>query len=172
MSIKSSSPIASLIEKYKLLPHPEGGFYSRSYTSEKRLDPTCLGKEFSGVRPLATAIYFLIPEGKFSAFHRLKNDEVWHFYKGDPVRIHTISDGGVYADFVIGDDLRNDSAFQYLVPAGTWMSAELVSAQFGFGFVGCTVAPGFDFEDLEMGEKDNLIQRFPEYRDLLNRLCL
>jgi len=76
-----------LIKEYKLLPHPEGGYYKESYRSEIIFPKRALPKGFKGDRVVSTAIYFLLEQGNFSAFHRIKSDECWHFYHGDPLNV-------------------------------------------------------------------------------------
>jgi predicted cupin superfamily sugar epimerase len=80
----------SLIEFYQLLPHPEGGYYKEIYRSTEMIKANALPERFGGDRSLSTAIYFLLEKGNLSAFHRIKSDECWHFYLGNPLSVYVI----------------------------------------------------------------------------------
>ena len=154
----------SLIDKYRLQPHPEGGYYSETYRSEETYIPACIGEE----RNLSTAIYFMLEMGNFSAFHRIQSDEVWHHYFGATIAIHVIDKQGNYERKLLGTDMEIGSSFQHIVPAGAWFASEVFSNK-SFALVGCTVSFGFDFKDFEMAEL-NLIKEYPEHEAILNRL--
>jgi predicted cupin superfamily sugar epimerase len=151
-----------LISKLSLQPHPEGGWYRQTYRSEGVVDAT------RGVRAASTAIYFLLQGDEFSALHRIASDEVWHFYMGSPLRVEAITPEGVVESFVLGNDLAANEVLQAWVPAGRWFGASL--AQGGWALVGCTVAPGFEFMDFEMGDRDALLNLFPQCQDVVRRL--
>ena len=94
------------VEKLQMLPYPEGGFYKENYRSAEYIEPGCLPDRFAGRRPMSTAIYFLITAGNFSAFHRIKSDECWHFYAGDPLWVHLIDDStGAYSSIELGNEI-------------------------------------------------------------------
>jgi predicted cupin superfamily sugar epimerase len=139
------------IEKLRLEAHAEGGHYRQSYKAGLILARESLAREFTGARAASTAIYFLLDEEEFSAFHRLRSDEVWHFYVGAMLVVHVIDEEGRYSEILLGNDPEAGEALQAVVKAGCWFGAR-VRDGVGFGLVGCTVAPGFDFEDFEMGE--------------------
>ena len=146
------------IASLQLIPHPEGGFYRETYRSPVTIAlPT-----FNGARVVSTAIYFLLPAGNVSAFHRIKSDEIWHFYAGQPLTIHLITADGAPADLTVGSDQP-----QAVVPAGCWFGATIEQ---GYALVGCTVAPGFDFCDFEMAERSALLGMYPQHRTLIERL--
>ncbi len=149
---------ASLIRRLQLIPHPEGGYYRETYRSDVTVH---LPEIFSGPRSAATGIYYLLEKRDFSAFHRIKSDEMWHFYAGDPIRVHVLNQDA-YECIELGTGL-----YQAVVPAGAWFAAESTGA---FSLVGCTVAPGFDFADFEMADKGQLLQRYKEHADLIERL--
>jgi predicted cupin superfamily sugar epimerase len=162
--------IKQWVDKLQLLPHPEGGFYKENYRSTETLEPGCIPERFPGSRSMSTAIYFLITAGNFSAFHRIKSDECWHFYTGDLLWVHLINDAtGDYALIELGNDLAGTSVFQAVVPAGFWFASE-TKAGGSFSLVGCTVAPGFDFADFELAECAQLIAQFPAHTTLIQRL--
>ena len=83
-----------LIKKYSLQPHPEGGWYKETYRSDEIITAAALPERFRGNRSYSTAIYFLLEQGNFSAFHRIKSDECWHFYAGDPLEVYTLDKTG------------------------------------------------------------------------------
>jgi predicted cupin superfamily sugar epimerase len=124
---------------------------------------------FAGARAASTAIYFLLEGKNFSAFHRLRSDEVWHFYAGAPLIVHVISREGSYSSFLLGQDLDAGQVPQAIVPAGCWFASHLADWK-SFAVVGCTVAPGFDFEDFEMGKRGELVSKYPKYEELIVRL--
>jgi uncharacterized protein len=160
--------VAYWVNHLDLLPHPEGGFYKEMYRSKLSVSADLMEEGLGGVRSLATGIYFLITEGNFSAFHRIKSDEMWHFYYGEPLIVHVIELDGTYTKLSIGLDLEKDQTPQAVVPAGAWFASE----SFGeYSLVGCTVSPGFDFNDFELAKKHELIQEFPQHKDLIEKLC-
>jgi uncharacterized protein len=161
--MKKSNEIANWVEQLELLPHPEGGYYKETYRSASMVDVD----GFEGNRNLATGIYFLITEGNFSAFHRIKSDEMWHFYAGDPLIVHVIHPNGTYESLTIGNDLTKKQRPQGLVPAGAWFASETLG---DYALVGCTVSPGFDFQDFELAKRDELSQLFPAHREIIERL--
>lgn len=156
------------IEHLQLQPHLEGGHYKEIYRSKGSIAENCLPEDIKGDRSYSTAIYFLLQQGDFSAFHRIKSDECWHFYDGGTLLIHVLNQNGEYSCTRLGKNIHEGEVFQYVVPAGAWFASE--SASF-FTLVGCTVAPGFDFDDFQMARKDELIKEFPKLKDLIDRLC-
>ncbi|HKO79557.1 MAG TPA: cupin domain-containing protein [Chitinophagaceae bacterium] len=158
-----------LIAQYQLQPHPEGGYYLQTYCSDEKIPVDALPGRFDGDRYFSTAIYFLLEGKQFSAFHRIKSDELWHFYTGIGLHIYVIHPDGKGEVLKLGNDLSNGYSFQHVVPAGCWFASKPVDEN-GFSFVGCTVAPGFDFADFEMGERDELLKEYPEYKEWINGL--
>lgn len=152
----------ALAEKLKLQPHPEGGFYRETYRSNQVIGQQNLGPDFSGDRNCCTGIYFLLTSETFSAFHRIKQDEMWHFYQGSPLLLHTLSPSGEYRCIEIGADVMNGQNPQYVVEAGTWFGATVKNPD-DYSLVGCTVSPGFDFRDFELAARDKLTSLFPEH---------
>jgi uncharacterized protein len=140
---------AEIIRLLDLAPHPEGGFYRETYRDEA---PGGSGRSFS------TAIYFLLPIGEISAWHRVDAAETWNFYAGRPLKL-SLSDGkGGNSSHMLGSDLLAGQRPQYIVPAGIWQMAEAAATPVGadndalpaWSLVGCTVAPGFDFSGFEL----------------------
>lgn len=161
---------ATLIEKYKLLPHPEGGYFTETYRSNETILAGHLPSRFGGDRSFSTAIYFLLEQGNFSAFHKIKSDECWHFYAGQPLLVHAIDHSGKLTTTLLGNNITEGEVFQYVVPAGCWFASEPHPDSL-FSFVGCTVAPGFSFEDFELAEAEKLCEIYPQHKNLIKRLC-
>ncbi len=158
-----------LIKQLSLQPHPEGGFYKEVYRSAGRIAASNLSL-FGGERNYCTAIYYLLQAGDFSAFHRIKSDELWHFYAGSTLLLHLLDEHSGYQCYALGNDLAAGAHFQVLMPAGVWFAAEPAPGT-TFTLAGCTVSPGFDFRDFEMAEKAALSESFPAQAALINRLC-
>jgi predicted cupin superfamily sugar epimerase len=156
------------IERLNLEPHPEGGWYRQTYRAPLVLPHAAL-PGFTGDRAASTAIYFLLEGDQFSAFHRLRSDEVWHFYAGSGLVVHVIEPGGQYSELLLGSDATASEAFQAVVPAGCWFGSSLRQPD-TFALVGCTVAPGFDFADFEMAKRDALTAQYPQHRNIIERL--
>ena len=161
--------INDLISKLDLQPHPEGGFFKESYRSKGEIDKSNLDKGFNGKRNYSTCIYFLLTSDNFSAFHRIKQDEIWHFYDGSPINLHIISELGVYNKHAIGINLQKGEIPQFIVPGGSWFAAEVVN-QNAYSLFGCTVSPGFSFDDFELKSRDELIALFPDRKEIISRL--
>ena len=158
------------INHLNLQPHPEGGYFKETYRSAESVPVGALPKRFKGTRSCSTAIYYLLEQGSFSSFHRIKSDECWHFYAGNTLLIHVIENNGAYYCIKLGTDLEAGEMLQFLVPATTWFAAEPASKS-EFALVGCTVAPGFDFADFELADRENLLLAFPQHQNVINRLC-
>jgi len=156
--------IKEIIAQYQMKPHPEGGFYTETYRSSEVIPVHCLPESFIGTRNVCTAILYLLKENDFSALHRIRQDEMWHFYLGGTLRLIVISPEGEWTEILLGQNVTAGEYVQYVVPAGHWFGAMPV-VDAGFSFVGCTVAPGFDFEDFELGERAELLKQYPQHKD-------
>jgi hypothetical protein len=150
-----------------LEPHPEGGAFRETWRAPEAAGG--LPRRFEGPRALGTAILYLLRAGERSRLHRLRADEVWHFHEGGPLHLHLFAPDGGYRSLTLGRDVARGEALQCVVPHGHWFGAE-PAAQTEFALVGCTCAPGFEFRDLELGSRDELLARFPEQRALVERL--
>ena len=157
------------IKKLSLEAHPEGGYYRQTYRADLVLTKDALPLEFMGARAASTAIYFLLEGENFSAFHRLRSDEVWHFYVGSTLVVHVIDQHGRYSEILLGSDPEAGEALQAVVKAGCWFASRLRDGK-GFALVGCTVAPGFEFEDFEMAKREELVRDYPQHRKVIERL--
>ena len=145
-----------LIKLLDLKPHPEGGFFRETYRS----------KEKTGGHNLSTAIYFLLPKGAVSKLHRLKSDELWHFHLGDPLTLVQIFSDRMEKE-TLGSKVTAGEKLQHVVPAGCWFGAYPTGA---YSLVGCTVSPGFDFADFEMGDRKKLLNDFPQATEEIRKL--
>jgi uncharacterized protein len=143
-----------VIRRLGLRPHPEGGYYGETFRS-----PTELALPDGRVRSASTAIHYLLPLGAWSTWHRVRSDEVWHHYDGGSLRLHRLG---------MGEVELSRATPQAVVPAGVWQAAEPVDAPV---LSGCTVAPGFDFADFELGTPEALIREFPGDAALIRRLA-
>ena len=157
------------IQRLQLEPHPEGGYFRQSYRSEVVIAREALPAGFSGARAVSTAIYFLLEGKNFSAFHRLRSDELWHFYAGEPLVVHVIEPEGKYFPILLGREPEAGQILQAVVRAGSWFASHVADWS-SFSVVGCTVAPGFDFEDFEMGKRGDLVGLYPQHREVVERL--
>lgn len=157
------------VKSLGLQPHPEGGYFKETYRSTGTIPAASLPEGFTGDRHFSTAIYFLIEAGNFSALHRIKSDELWHFYAGDALEVIELHDDGTLKITAVGANTANGEVFQYMVPAGCWFGSRVRKGG-TFSLVGCTVAPGFDFADFEMGNRDQLRQQFPQHEKVIGEL--
>lgn len=152
------------IETLGLERHREGGFYRQTYRAELGIEAP--GR---GTRAASTAIYFLLEGEDFSALHRLRSDEVWHFYAGGALVVEVIDPAGEYSSITLGVDREAGEVFQGVVKAGCWFGSRLRDPG-TYALVGCTVAPGFEFADFEMGKRAELVRQFPQHRKVIERL--
>jgi uncharacterized protein len=147
----------------------EGGFYAEAYRSREMLPATCLPGRYSGARCFGTAIYFLLTPETFSALHRLKSDEVYHFYLGDPVEALVLRADGAGEVLALGSDLYRGLRPQAVIPAGAWQGSRL-RAGGKFALLGTTVAPGFEFSDFELGSREFLLAKYPDFSRMIREL--
>jgi predicted cupin superfamily sugar epimerase len=160
---------ADLVKALGLLPHPEGGWFRETYRAAETVGGSALPRRFGGDRSVSTAIYFLLESGQCSHLHRIRSDEVWHFYAGDPLIVVEIDPAGRLKTTRLGGGFAAGGVYQHVVPAGVWFGA--APAENGrFALVGCTVAPGFDFADFELAERAALLAEYPVHRDWIERL--
>jgi uncharacterized protein len=150
-----------LIEKFKLLSHPEGGFYAETYRSTDSIP----GKN----RQLLTSIYFLITGSNTSNFHRIQSDECWYFHEGSTLLVESIFPNGELKTTELGLDISNHEVPFHLVPAGTIFGSHLKGDE-GYAFVSCAVAPGFDFQDFELFSREELLASYPAHHSIISKL--
>jgi len=160
--------IEKLIDSLGLEQHPEGGWYREVYRSSERIPLAGLPERFNGERAFCTSIYFLLAGDAFSAFHRIKQDELWHFHDGDGLTVHVIDKAGDYQQKRLGRNSEAGEAYQHVVEAGDYFAASVASG--GYALVGCTVAPGFDFADFEMPTRASMLALFPQHKTVIQQL--
>jgi predicted cupin superfamily sugar epimerase len=149
-----------------LQPHPrEGGWYVRTYESAEFVSTAAFADgRYAGERRTGTAIYYLLEKGTFSEMHRLKSDEVFHFYAGDPVEMLQLREGKEGRVVVIGNDLVRGHRPQATVERGVWQGTRLIEGG-DWALLGCSVSPGFEFEDYESGTREQLCQEWPTFSE-------
>jgi predicted cupin superfamily sugar epimerase len=157
-----------------LKSHPEGGYYSETYRSN---DQCTLERYNQDIRHCSTAIYYLLrlPDSPISVFHRIKADEMWHFYTGLPLIIHVLDEkDSSHTEFTLDNrlDVNPNARPQYLVPYGKWFAAEILKTdrKENYTLCGCTCAPGFDYNDFECAKRSYLLEKFPKLGELIIRL--
>jgi predicted cupin superfamily sugar epimerase len=156
------------IDKLQLTSHVEGGAFREVYRSELVIPRQALPLFFQGDRHAATHIYFLLRKGQFSAFHRIASDEGWHFYAGDSLLVYEITHNGRLITHHLGGDPEKRTTFFSVVSAGSWFASALADGG-EYGLVGCTVAPGFDFADFELADRETLAAQYPEHAELIHK---
>lgn len=157
------------INHLDLARHPEGGYYRETYRTDESIPAGALPDRFDGPRDVATLIYFLLPADVFSALHRIRQDEIWHFYAGVPITLHRIDADGTYKTQMLGRGVTEGQQLHTVVSAGTWFGATVEGKQ-GCALAGCTTAPTFEFADFELADRAALIDAFPQHRAVIEWL--
>lgn len=160
--------IQELVNLLDLQPHPEGGFYKEIYRSKGMINEEGL-PGYSGKRNYATSIYFLLTKDNFSAFHSILQDELWHHYEGDVVEVHCIDQLGKHRVIELGKAIDTNQQPQAVVFGGEIFGSR-VKIEGEYALVGCTVAPGFDFEDFELCDRKTLLNQYPQHVGIINAL--
>lgn len=154
--------------KLGLVPHPEGGFYREIYRSEEKIPYQALPDRYRDDKSFATSIYYLITKDTFSAMHRLKSDELVHFYLGVEALIAMMYPNGKVQKMVLGNDITQGDRPQILIPRGVWFGIR-VTGPGDYTLTGITVAPGFGFDDFELGKREELISLYPQHSELIKQ---
>jgi uncharacterized protein len=157
------------IQALQMQEHPEGGFFKESYRSTHLIDVSGASDTAPVRRSVCTVIYFLLEKDNFSAFHRIKSDEMWHFYAGQALEVLELRAKGELIRTLLGPDILRGHVHQYVVHADTWFASRVVDGGV-FALVGCTVAPGFDFADFCLAEREALLASYPRHRDIIQAL--
>ncbi len=155
------------VQKLGLQPHPEGGFYKEIYRSTEGVAAGNLPERYLGARSFATSIYYLLQGNDFSAFHRIKSDEIWSYIDGGSANIYSLTPEGELKEETLGTG--EGATPQIIVPKQTWFAADLVSKK-SYILVSCFVAPGFDFTDFELADRAKMQQLFPLHTDIIRNL--
>lgn len=158
-----TSSAQTYIDALGLQAHPEGGFYRETYRSDHAIDVSWAGSTAPVSRSVCTGIYFLLEQGNFSAFHRIKSDEMWHFYAGQALEVMELTPDGALRCTRMGPAVGQGDVYQHVVAANTWFASRVAEGG-EFSLVGCTVAPGFDFADFCLAERDALLVIYPQHQ--------
>ena len=163
---------AALIQHFKMTQVPqEGPWFTLTYSSEDVLPHTALPQRYDGPRAAGSAIIGLITRADFSALHKLKTDEMWHYYGGDPLRLLVLHPDGRGEIVVLGPDVLGGQKLQYVVPRGSWQGAMPTgTGDDTYSIFGDTLAPGFAYADFEMGYRDELQQGYPRFAATITQL--
>jgi len=157
------------ITKFQLKRHPEGGYYKELYRAGEIILPDQLPKRYRSSRSFSTSIYFLLEGNQVSTFHRLKSDELWHFYDGSTIIIYTINENGELKTQKLGNNIKDGESFQVQIKHNNWFGAELLDKS-SFALIGCTVSPGFEFDDFELANRNELIKTYPKHKEIIKKL--
>jgi uncharacterized protein len=152
------------IQKLQLEKHPEGGYFREVYRSGEMISIDVPKKNLK--RNVSTSIYFLLEGAQISKFHRLKSDELWHFYDGGSVKVYVIEENGKLTEIILGNKIEEGEVFQTVIRKNSWFAAEVVNKR-SFALIGCTVSPGFDFSDFELADKKFLLKCFQKHQRLI-----
>lgn len=161
-----------IIKHYSMQPLPdEGGYYVETYRASETVSQKALHSRYTGDRNHCTSILYLITPTSFSKMHRVKSDEIFHFYIGDPVEMLQLYPDGTSKVVIMGNDIKAGHHQQVAVPNGVWQGTKLKkSGKDKFALLGCTVSPGFEFQDYETGNREDLIKNHPTQHQLIKAL--
>lgn len=152
------------IKKLKLEKHPEGGYFTNTYVSDKKID----FPDFDGFRSTCTAIYYLLTGNQFASFHTMKSDEIWHFYSGSSLTLHMIDSKGEMEQILVGPNFDRGERFQVIIKSGCWFAGSINNKN-SYSLVGCTVSPGFDYRDWKLGDRKKLLEQFPQHKKIIKK---
>jgi predicted cupin superfamily sugar epimerase len=150
-----------LIKKLRLKKHPEGGYFKETYTADTKVKISGYDKP----RYISTAIYYMLVDNQFSAFHRVKSDELWHHYTGGSLTLYAIVKEKLLK---IKMGKNEGETPQVVIKANTWFAASLKHKN-SYCLLGCTVSPGFDYKDWELGKRNELIKMYPQHKAIIER---
>jgi predicted cupin superfamily sugar epimerase len=160
-----SKQAQNIIKIFELEPHIEGGWFRRTFQSDRTYDTIGL----SGTRHCTTSIVYLLSKSEFSAFHKLKQYETWHFYAGDQIIIYWFDANGTLQSKILGNNYDKGDVPQLTINPDTYFAAELMECS-EYAFVGCSVSPGFDYADFSIASRSELITLYPEHSKIITRL--
>jgi hypothetical protein len=158
---------AAVIELLGLEPHPTCGYVAETYRSADRIARGGLEAPFDAGRPMGSALYFLVTPDRGVALHRIRNDQLYHAYAGDPLEVLTLHADGTAETFVTGVDLAAGQRPQHVLPGGTFHTARLAAGG-AWHLGGSTEWPGVEPDDVEIGDPERLREMFPGATALLD----
>jgi len=154
----------TIIELFKMQPlEAEGGYFVETWRSEQQIESP------NGLRSLGTTILYLLRAGDFSAMHRLASDEIWHFHLGDPAELLLLKQDGSSKVVTLGPDVSAGQQVQVVIPTGTWQGCRVIHGG-TFALMGTTVTPGFEYEDFELGRREELLNAYPDRTGMITAL--
>lgn len=156
------------IKNLGLEPHPEGGYFTSSYSSDITICLNCNSPQCSENRLLWTSIYFLLKDHQVSLFHRLKSDELWYYQAGSSSTIYILTPCGKLITKKLGLDICKGELPQILVPRNSIFGTIVNNP--GFSLSGCMVSPGFDYRDFEIMDRQYLLNNYPKYKNIILKL--
>lgn len=156
------------IEKLRMKPHEEGGYYAEYLKSKEIHDFSFINKDFEGNRMLWSSTYFLLKDRDTSVFHSIKSDEIWYYNSGTAVIIYIINEKGELHREKLGLDIDRGEQPMVLIPAGSIFAAEMDGT--GYSLMTCMCSPGFDYADFSIAERSNLLEKYPAYETIIKRL--
>lgn len=156
------------IDKLELTEHPEGGYFAPAFRASEQIDRKGLPARFGGDRKMVSSIYYLLKKGQFSVFHRLKSIEIWNFFEGDPLSIYVLDRQGGLIEKRLGRDIAAGESLQVAIEPGNWFAAEHRGPG-DFSLVACVVAPGFEWEDMELGARAELLAKYAQHREVIEK---
>lgn len=162
-------PVAKqIIRQFNLVPHIEGGYFKEIYRSQDLVKSS----KYDGENRVAyTSIYYLLTGNEYSSWHKLKSDEIWHFYHGCPLLLYVLDPAKGLLTLQLGNAIEeNESQFQIMIPANHWFAAQPTKSD-SYTLVSCTVAPGFEYQDFALATQQDLLAEFPQYRALIEKFC-
>lgn len=157
---------SKLIQELYLKPHPEGGYYKETYRGETKIE-----LEEHKIRNSSTAIFYMLTNEDKSHFHKVLSDEIWLFHQGETIVIYEIDQKGELIAHLLGINFEKGEAPQIVIPKGNWFAAQIQSKT-GFSLVSCIVAPGFEFEDFILADKQEMLRQYPKYLGIINEMCI
>lgn len=160
MHKEAAKLVKKLVKKLELEKHPEGGYFRQTYRSDTLVNI----EGYDGQRNISTAIYYMLVGKQFSAFHKIRSVEIWHYYAGGSITLYAIDNEGKLSKIKIG----KSGTPQAIIKAGTWFAAAIDSRK-SYCLLGCTVSPGFDYRDWELGKRDELVRMCPKHKKLIER---
>ena len=170
LKVRPMHAVSEIITRLDLVPLTiEGGYFRETYRAPLTIATNALPADYTGDRNVSTCIYYLLTPDTFSAIHIVKSDEIFHFYAGDAVEMLELWPHGEARIVTIHNDLAAGHEPQHVVPAGVWQGCRLAHGG-SWALMGCTVAPGFDYADFELGNRDALCGKYPQHSDLITAL--
>ena len=158
------------INALNLKPLPLGGYYVESLNATTKVQP--LDSSGRQVRDAYSVIYLLLRGSDINAWHKMKSGETYFHHLGSHIILHMIHEDGRYETKIIGDPLRDNKArFHCHVPKNVWFALELEDKS-GLCVFSEAAGPGFDYEDLEIGDSNKMIEMFPQHKEIIEKFCL